>query len=532
MSTVYRARDTRLERDVAIKLLSHVLAEDATFVERFKREAQAAAGLNHRNIVAVYDWGAHEHTYFIAMEHIPGSTLKEVINRRGARPEQEALEIAAEVASALAAAHARGVVHRDVKPHNILLDPVGSIKVADFGIARAVGATALTDTGTIIGSASYASPEQIQRGPVDARSDLYSLGAVLFELLAGKPPFTGDSAVAIAWQHVHETPPDLATLIPSISSGAAALVAKALAKNPADRFQTASEMHKSLVLHVGASVPRPAPALLDETLAMPISGSQPGTLDSPGTTVLPAVHPLAPHVAIQKRRWPLVAMLAALLAALPLGAVLAVATRPDRVAVAQPVPMATTTGSVLGAVATQAAPTAPAAPPTAIATAPTAAAAPPTAIAAAPTAVETAVAQPTPAARPSTAATIDPSPPRVAEPVQAPPASVADAPAQAVLTFYANIGNRQLDQAAGLWSSSMQTRYPPATNVYGRFDQTLSMTVHSARVISQSGDFATVAVELSEVIGNPAVTRRWAGTWRVVRTSAGWLLDEPSLQPA
>jgi len=109
---------------------------------------------------------------------------------------------------------------------------------------------------------------------------------------------------------------------------------------------------------------------------------------------------------------------------------------------------------------------------------------------------------------------------------------VADAPAQAVLTFYANIGNRQLDQAAGLWSSSMQTRYPPATNVYGRFDQTLSMTVHSARVISQSGDFATVAVELSEVIGNPAVTRRWAGTWRVVRTSAGWLLDEPSLQPA
>jgi len=518
MSTVYRARDTRLERDVAIKLLSPVLAEDSSFVERFKREAQAAAALNHRNIVAVHDWGAHEDTYFIAMEFVPGSTLKEVINRRGARPEHEAIHIASEVASALEAAHVRGVVHRDVKPHNILLDPDGNIKVADFGIARAVGASALTDTGTILGSATYASPEQIQRELVDARSDLYSLGAVLFELLAGRPPFSGDSAVAIAWQHVHESPPDLTALDPSISFAAALLVAKALAKDAGDRFQTASEMHKVLASLAGGSVTLPVPASLQTTQAMEALESTQGCPDSPRTTVLPDVRPFAPPKETPNRRLPMVAALVALLAALPLGAALVVATRADRSELALPSPQATTPGSVLGAVDTP------------LAT--TASTAAPTAVEAAPPAVVSTAAPPTPAPRPSPAATLAPPPTQAAVPTQVPPNVGADAPVQAVIAFYASIGNGQLDQAARLWSPRMQAQYPPATNLHGRFDQTRSMTVHSARIIAQAADSATVAIELSEVTGNPAVTQRWAGTWQVVRSSAGWLLDNPSLQPA
>ena len=196
MSDVYLARDLLLDRPVAVKVLFPEYATDPTFVERFRREAQAAANLNHPNIVAVYDWGQQSGTYFIVMEYVEGRSLSEIIRTEGPLHPRRAAEITADVAAALGFAHRNGVVHRDIKPGNILISPSGQVKVADFGIAQAViGGTEanLTQAGAVMGTATYFSPEQAQGKPVDPRSDLYSLGCVLYEMLTSRPPFTGDT---------------------------------------------------------------------------------------------------------------------------------------------------------------------------------------------------------------------------------------------------------------------------------------------------------------------------------------------------
>jgi serine/threonine-protein kinase len=245
MADVYLAEDQELGRRVAIKILNGRHANDAQFIERFRREAKNAAALNHPNIVSIYDRGEAEDTYYIAMEYLDGRTLKELIVGRGAAPINVAIEYARQILSALRFAHRHGIVHRDIKPHNVLVDGEGRVKVTDFGIARA-GTSQMTETGSIVGTAQYLSPEQAQGREVDQRSDLYSLGIVLYELLTGKTPFEGETPVEIAMKHLSNTPKPPSKLRPDVPPELDMVVMRALAKNPDERYQSADEMEGDL----------------------------------------------------------------------------------------------------------------------------------------------------------------------------------------------------------------------------------------------------------------------------------------------
>ncbi len=249
MADVYLARDVLLDRLVAIKVLFPEYATDPSFVERFRREAQSAANLNHPNIVSVYDWGRSNNTYFMAMEYVPGRTLADALRDVGAISAMKAAEVGIEVAAALSFAHRNNVVHRDIKPGNILIGSTGQLKVADFGIARALGSaadTGLTQHGAVMGTAAYFSPEQAQGGQPDPRSDLYSLGIVLYEMVAGRVPFTGENTVAIAYKQVHDQPTPLNQFAPDVPRAFEAIVARLLTKDPSRRYPTAEAVRDDL----------------------------------------------------------------------------------------------------------------------------------------------------------------------------------------------------------------------------------------------------------------------------------------------
>ncbi|MCW2637338.1 MAG: pknB [Blastococcus sp.] len=253
MAEVHRGRDLRLGREVAVKVLRSDLARDPSFQVRFRREAQASASLNHPAIVAVYDTGedrtALGNTPYIVMEYVEGETLRDVIRREGQLSPERAMSLSADVCGALDFSHRNGIVHRDVKPGNVMITPEGAVKVMDFGIARAVSdsAATMTSTAAVIGTAQYLSPEQARGEGVDARSDVYSVGCMLFELVTGAPPFTGDSPVAVAYQHVREDPRLPSSINPRVPPELDAIVLKSMSKNPANRYQSAAEMRNDLL---------------------------------------------------------------------------------------------------------------------------------------------------------------------------------------------------------------------------------------------------------------------------------------------
>jgi eukaryotic-like serine/threonine-protein kinase len=297
MAEVHRGRDLRLGRDVAIKMLRTDLARDAMFQMRFRREAQNAASLNHPAIVAVYDTGEEvgptgETIPFIVMEFVNGRTLKEVLAAEGRLMPRRALEICADICAALEFSHRHGIIHRDIKPGNVMLTTTGQVKVMDFGIARALasGATTMTQTSAVIGTAQYLSPEQARGEAVDARSDVYAAGCVLFELLCGHPPFVGDNPVSVAYQHVREEPPRPSDINPDVTPPIDAIVLKALAKNPLNRYQSAAEMRADLLRAAAGRPVMATPVLREEdivgtapTVVQPVSGG--GTRPMPAAAV-------------------------------------------------------------------------------------------------------------------------------------------------------------------------------------------------------------------------------------------------------
>ena len=335
MAEVHRGRDLRLGRDVAIKMLRTDLARDATFQERFRREAQNSAALNHPAIVAVYDTGEEvsstgEKLPFIVMEFVNGRTLKEVLAAEQRIQPRRALEMIADICAALEFSHRHGIIHRDIKPGNVMITQSGQVKVMDFGIARALasGATTMTQTSAVIGTAQYLSPEQARGEAVDARSDVYAAGCVLFELLVGHPPFVGDSPVSVAYQHVREDPRAPSDINHEVPPDVDAIVLKALAKNPLNRYQSAQEMRADALRAVAGRPVLATPVMTEaETMAMTGPMRQPQA----ATTMTRPVQGMPPRQPERKTSSWVMAVLAALgvLAVVALGIGLALARNND-----------------------------------------------------------------------------------------------------------------------------------------------------------------------------------------------------------
>ena len=326
MADVYLGEDLTLGRRVALKVLLQRFLGDAQFIERFRREAKAAAALNHPGIVAIYDWGQVEGTPYIVMEYVEGETLKQLIRRRGRLGGAEAVDLTLGLLTAVGLAHRHGIIHRDIKAQNILIDGNGAAKVTDFGIARA-GDSGMTEAGSILGTAQYLSPEQARGLPVDERSDLYSVGVVLYEMLTGRVPFSGDSAVNVAMQHVNELPEEPVTLVPGMPASLNQIVIKALAKDPAHRYATAAEFAADLrAARTGAPV---AAAGFDPDAERT---QYVGAATTAGATrvMTPAAEAEAEK---KRRRWPIFLILGAVVALALVGYLVYAAVAGDKVEV-------------------------------------------------------------------------------------------------------------------------------------------------------------------------------------------------------
>ncbi|MFN2543850.1 MAG: Stk1 family PASTA domain-containing Ser/Thr kinase, partial [Actinomycetota bacterium] len=308
MATVYRGTDRVLSRAVAVKVLSAAHARDEAFVERFRREAQSAARLNHPGVVAVFDTGDDGDDHYIVMELVEGRTLADVLEERGPLPPHEAAAIAEQIAVALSVAHGEGIVHRDVKPGNVMLTQAGEVKVVDFGIARASTSDSITKTTSVLGTANYLSPEQAQGHPVDERSDVYSLGVVLYEMLAGRPPFQGDSAVSVAYKHVQEQPLPPSRHNPEVPAELDAVTMKALSKDPAQRYPSAEAMGADLARARGGEAVEAGAVVATATTGDAGAGDGTAAMAPVSSTAVydePLVHEGPPEGPVERRQlWP------------------------------------------------------------------------------------------------------------------------------------------------------------------------------------------------------------------------------------
>ena len=554
MAHVYLAHDQILGRQVAVKVLTVEAASDPVFVERFRREAHAVAQLNHPNIVTIYDWGEQPDAYgvysvyYMVMEYVAGENLKERL-RGGPLPEADALDVAAQVAAALGVAHRHGIIHRDIKPQNVLLPPSGMVKVVDFGIAHTVGVTQLTRTNAVSGTAHYLSPEQAQSKPVDERTDLYSLGIVLYEMLTGREPFTGSTLVEIAMHHVHDAPEPPRSARPGLSAETDAIVLKALSKDPARRFQSAADMRGALLdarsdLLIRSATPGPEPTVAAPVVEERRARPRPRAEQDAVAEKRPRARSVAPA---SERRWPARALMAApvlllLLVGLPF-LVLShrgspAAAPPKRTAAlarhhATPTPTAhqarsrpvvrraNTRRSSTASPATTSGPGNSVVRPTSV---PASAAQPTAAPAPAATSSPVAVGPVTRPTQPLPQA-VAVAPPNVAN---SPPAAGGQAPAQAVGTFYDMISSGNLDGAAAMETAHMQAAYPPSSNIYQRFGRTQHISVEQSSVSYQSPDRAAVRATVwdQESPDSGRQSGRYYLTWYLVRTANGWLLDD------
>lgn len=316
MADVYLARDTHLGRDVAIKILYKRYANDEEFVARFRQEAQSAAGLNHPHIVSIYDRGEADGSYYIAMEYLEGQSLKDLIAEKGRLEPAEAIGIAEQILQALQFAHEHQVIHRDIKPHNIVINGRRQVKVTDFGIARAGSSSRMTETGSIIGTAQYLSPEQAKGKAVEQGSDLYSLGVVLYEMLTGQVPFEGENPVAIALKHLSDEPVPPQALVPEIPDNLNNVVMRSLAKDPRDRYQTAEEFLADLE-RCRRDLPVVAPVPLSDSEKTSIL--TPAVAGAGATAIRPAGAAQLPPQASRKKKWLWLAMALMALALLAAG---------------------------------------------------------------------------------------------------------------------------------------------------------------------------------------------------------------------
>ena len=525
MAEVFRAHDRTLDRDVAVKVMRPAFATDPEFVERFHREAEAMGAIEHPNIVRILDSGVSADGPYIVMELVRGGTLWDLMRARGRVDQYVAAQIAAAIADGLEAAHLRGVLHRDLKPDNVLLDGERRPKITDFGIARLAAAAAITRTGELLGTPQYLAPEQMSGDIVDERADVYALGVILYEMLTGARPTGGRTPSEIVSRRLRVDPRPPSRLVP-LTPALNALVLRALARDPARRLRRAADLRAALL-----AITPPAPRVSSPAYVIRLRWPSPAPILAALGVVAAFVGVAADRVrrltdfrvAFPEVRLP--ALFATAAAKTPATAGIRVVARrrsPAALSAALALLVAFVGGSLAFSLA---GPTSLA--PVAVATA--------TPIATAAVLASTASPEATSAPRVAPEPTVEPTPepttaPTVA-PTRAPVATVSGDPAGTILTFYQLISGHDYASASGLWSDRMRASYPPQTNIWGRFDATRSIIARSASVTSAGQGSAAVAVDLVETMSNGSV-RRWVGTWYLVRSGSGWLLDQPGLRPA
>jgi Protein kinase domain len=556
MAIVWRARDLRLERPVAVKVLRPELAEDADIARRFASEARHAASLAHPNVATVYDTDVDGDQQFIVMELVDGPSVAELLRDHGALEPNVAVEIAASAARALVAAHRRGLIHRDVKPANLLIGRDGRTRLADFGIARALTTSRVTTPGMVLGSVPYLSPEQARGDEATASGDIFSLGVVLFEMLTGQLPWDADTPAAMATVRLHAPAPAPSLVARTLPEGLDAIVRRALAVDPAERYPTArvfadalegwSRRHRST---------RAARAAL-RGAAMAVAG---GLAAAPGVSGGSAVAPRATTKGRSVRPAP--ARRAATvgtarpnpearLPRAPSATRRAGRPQPQPVAAGAPaVPAATDDGSrrrnilllalglllplvVLSAMLFNGGGLGPESAPGPVAVAtlvPSPSPLPPSSSVAQPSFVSTAPPVSEPTAAPSPAVTEPPTPVGPAPSAAPPPANVATGPARAVRDFYDQVEAHHWDAAIALWSPSMQQRYPPDEWLIDRFRPTtrIEITYLKTTFIDRDAGRARVSVNLVEYRRVEPSPRTFVGAWDLVRFDGRWVLDQP-----